>query len=179
LATNINKSILNKNNFRLLIDKTPNVEYYVRTVTLPGLQFGETTQPTGSGLDAYFPGDKASFDTLDISFLVDEDLENFKEIYDWMDSIVPVGDASSFGRYTDTKTTKTNIYASSENDLNQFSDITLVTNTNKNLPNKYFRFHDAFPINLGGIELESGADAEPVIATASFRFTYYEIKTTS
>ena len=116
MATNINKSILNKNNFRLLIDKTPNVEYYVRTVTLPGLQFGETTQPTGSGLDAYFPGDKASFDTLDVSFLVDEDLENFKEIYDWMDSIVPVGDASTFGTYTDTKTNKTNIYAGSDND---------------------------------------------------------------
>lgn len=179
MATNINKSILNKNNFRLLIDKTPNVEYYVRTVTLPGLQFGETTQPTGSGLDAYFPGDKASFDTLDVSFLVDEDLENFKEIYDWMDSIVPVGDGTSYRTFTETTSTDSNIYSGTNNDLNQFSDITLVTNTNKNIPNKFFRFHDCFPINLGGIELESGADAEPVVASVSFRFTYYEIKTTS
>tara|TARA_B100001939_G_C16813030_1_gene560837 strand:+ start:382 stop:921 length:540 start_codon:yes stop_codon:yes gene_type:complete len=179
LTTNINKSILNKNNFRLLIDKVPNVEYYVRTVNIPGLQFSETVQAAGVGLDAYFPGDKVTFDTLDVEFLVDEDLANFKEIYDWMDAIVPVNDPSIYGAYTESTSTKTNILANVGDDLKQFSDITLVTNTNKNIPNRYFRFHDCFPINLGGIQLESGADAEPVIATVSFRFTYYEIKTTS
>ena len=88
--TTINKSILNKNNFRLLIDKIPTVEYYVKTVNIPGLQFSEVAQPAGIGLDAFFPGDKVAFDTLDVTFLVDEDLENFKEVYDWMDSIVPL-----------------------------------------------------------------------------------------
>ena len=177
--TNINKSILNKNNFRLLIDKVPNVEYYVRSVNIPGLTFSETEQAAGVGLNAFFPGDKISFDTLDVNFLVDEDLENFKEIYDWMDSIVPVSDPSLFGTYTDTAVTDTNILSSIDNDLKQYSDITLVTNTNKNVANRFFRFHDAFPISLGSIELESGADAEPATVSVSFRFTYYEIETTS
>jgi len=179
LETSINKSILNKNNFRLLIDKVPTVEYYVRTVNIPGLTFGETVQAAGVGIDAYFPGDKVSYDTLDVSFLVDEDLENFKEIYDWMDSIVPVADPRLYESYTRTIKTQTGTLSAVENDLNQYSDITLVTNTNKNVPNRYFRFHDCFPISLGSIELESGADAEAVICTVSFRFTYYEIKTTS
>jgi hypothetical protein len=177
--TQINKSILNKNNFKLLIDKVPNVEYYVRNVTIPGLTFSETEQPAGVGVNAFFPGDKVSFDTLDVNFLVDEDLENFKEIYDWMDSIVPVSNPSLFGTYTETAKNNTNVMASIDNDLNQYSDITLVTNTNKNIPNRYFRFHDCFPISLSGIELESGAESEPVIATVSLRFTYYEIKNTS
>ena len=51
--------------------------------------------------------------------------------------------------------------------------------SNKNIPNRYFRFHDAFPISLSGIELESGADGETVVATVEFRFTYYDIATTS
>ena len=55
----------------------------------------------------------------------------------------------------------------------------MVTNTNKNIANKYFRFHDAFPISLSGIELESGADGETVVATVEFRFTYYDIESTS
>ena len=84
-----------------------------------------------------------------------------------------------FGTYTDTAVTKTNITASIDNDLNQYSDITLVLNTNKNVPNRFIRFHDAFPIQLGSIELESGADAEPATVSVSFRFTYYEIETTS
>ena len=54
----INKSILNKNNFKLIIQKTPTVEYYVQTVAIPGLTFEETVQPVGVGVDAFFPGDK-------------------------------------------------------------------------------------------------------------------------
>ena len=52
-------------------------------------------------------------------------------------------------------------------------------NTNKNLPNKLLRFHDCFPISLGALELESGSDSEAVSTTVSFRFTYYEIESTS
>ena len=52
IKTDINRSVLNRNNFKLLIDKVPTVEYYVRTVNIPGVQFGETVQSAGVGLDA-------------------------------------------------------------------------------------------------------------------------------
>ncbi len=175
----INKSLLGKNNFKLLIDKVPNVEYFVKSVTIPGVQFTETILAAGIGLDAYFPGDKVTFEELQVSFLVDEDLENFKEIFDWMDAIVPVSDPTKYSAFVASQKTATGEQSAIDNDMNQYSDITLVTNTNKNIPNRYFRFHDAFPISLSGIEMESGADGETVIATVSFRFTYYEIQTTS
>ena len=88
--SDINKSILNRNNFRLLIDKVPTVEYYVRTCNIPVFSFQRQFKRAGLGLDAFFPGDKASFDTLEVSFIVDEDLQNFIEMYDWIDSIVPI-----------------------------------------------------------------------------------------
>ena len=175
----INKSLLNKNNFRLLIDKVPTVEYYVQSVNIPGLQFTEVNQPFGIGVDAFFPGDKVTFDALSVTFLVDEDLENFKEMYDWMQSIVPVSSSSDFQSYVDSQKTTTGELSNINNDLNQYSQITLITNTNKNIPNKYFRFYDCFPISLGGLELLSGSESETVTCTAEFRFTYYDIKTTS
>jgi len=135
----INKSLLNKNNFRLLIDKVPTVEYYVQSVNIPGLQFTEVNQPFGIGVDAFFPGDKVSFDTLAVTFLVDEDLENFKEMYDWMQAIVPVSSSSDFQSYVDSQKTTTGELSNINNDLNQYSQITLITNTNKNIPNKFFR----------------------------------------
>jgi len=179
IKTNINKSVLNRNNFRLVIDKVPTVEYYVRTVNIPGVQFGETVQSAGVGLDAFFPGDKASFDTLEVGFLVDEDLENFTEIYNWIDSIVPLSDPALYGTYTETAVSSTNVLQSQANDLNQYSDITLVVNTNKNIPNRYIRFHDCFPVALGSIDFESGADSEPALVNVSFRFSYYDIATKS
>lgn len=171
----INRSILNKNNFKLLIDKVPTVEYYVKSVNIPGISFNETVAAAGIGLDAYFPGDKVEFETLTITFLVDEDLENFKEIYDWMNAIVPIKDSADFANYVDTIQTNDGRLSGIENDLKQYSDITLVTNTNKNVPNKYFRFKDAFPISLGALELESGSDGDPVTCTVQFRFTFYDI----
>tara|TARA_B100001996_G_C18584405_1_gene563597 strand:- start:479 stop:1024 length:546 start_codon:yes stop_codon:yes gene_type:complete len=173
--TDINKSVLNRNNFRLVIDKVPTVEYFVRTVNIPGVQFGETVQSAGVGLDAFFPGDKATFDTLEVSFIVDEDLGNFIEIYNWIDSIVPLSDPALYGSFTGTAKSKINQLQSVSDDLNQYSDITLVINTNKNIPNRYIRFHDCFPTALGSIELESGADAEPALVNVSFRFSYYDI----
>ena len=162
-----------------MIDKVPNTEFYVKSVNIPGLQFTETVLAAGIGLDAFFPGDKITFEALSVSFLVDEDLQNFKEIFDWMDSIVPVSDPNAYAAYVQSVKTATGTSSAIDNDMNQYSDITLVTNTNKNIPNKFFRFHDAFPISLSGIEMESGADGEPVVATVEFRFTYYEIKSTS
>ena len=53
----INKSLLSKNNFRLLIDKIPNVEFFVKSVNIPGLQITETVQAAAIGLDAFFQGD--------------------------------------------------------------------------------------------------------------------------
>jgi hypothetical protein len=175
----INKSILNKNNFKLIIQKTPTVEYYAQTVTIPGLTFEETVQPVGVGVDAFFPGDKVSFDTLNVSFLVDEDLENYLEMYNWMTQIVPVANSQDYQALTGSTMNTLGVSSFDEKSENLVSQITLVTNTNKNIPNRYFRFYDAFPISLGSLEMQSGAETAPVTCEVQFRFNFYEIKTKS
>ncbi len=177
--TDINKSILNKNNFRLLIEKVPTVEYYVRSVNIPGITFNEVPQPVGAGVDAYFHGDKVEFETLNVSFLVDEDLENYQEMYNWMSSIVPIQNSDDYQSFTNSQKGTLGVRNKSAEELKTTSMITLVTNTNKNLPNRYFRFYDAFPISLGSLELLSGSETEPVSCDIQFRFNYYDIKTTS
>jgi len=175
----INKSLLNNNNFRLLIDKVPTVEYYVQSVNIPSMVFLETVMPSRVGIDAFFPGDKVTFGNLSVTFLVDEDLENYKEMYDWMNAIVPISDTRDYKDYVETDSLSTGELASINSDLVQYSQITLVTNTNKNLPNKFFKFYDCFPTGLGEIELKSGSAGEAVTCTAEFRFTYFDINTTS
>ena len=172
----INKSILQKNNFRLLIDKVPTVEYFVRTANVPGISFSETPVATGIGLDAYFPGDKVEFETLNVTFLVDEDLENYQEMYNWMTQIVPVADSADYQRLTGSTMNTLGVSGSDQKGENLVSQITLVTNTNKNIPNRYFRFYDAFPISLGSLEMQSGSETAPVTCDIQFRFNFYEIK---
>ena len=175
----INKSILNKNNFKLLIQKVPTVEYFVQTVTIPGVTFEETVLPVGVGVDVYFHCDKVSFDTLNVSFLVDEDLKNYQEMYDWMTQIVPIANPSDYQSLAGSTMSTLGVSSHDGEDTNLTSQITLVTNTNKNIPNKYFRFYDCFPISLGSLELQSGSETAPVTCDVQFRFNFYDIKTTS
>ena len=175
----INKSLLNKNNFRLLIDRIPTAEYFVKKCNIPGVSFSELAHGAGVGLDAYFPGDKVTFENLSVDFLVDEDLENFKEVYEWMNAIVPIKDPKDYETYVGTSRNLIGTSSDKGDAGSEVSDITLITTTNKNIPNRYFRFHDCFPIGLSGLELETGADGESVVATIEFKFTYYDIETTS
>jgi hypothetical protein len=96
-----------------------------------------------------------------------------------MNAIVPIKDPADYGSYVGSKQTILGTSSDLGGTDKEMSDITLITTTNKNIPNRFFRFHDCFPISLSGLEFESGADGEAVVATIEFKFTYYDIETTS
>jgi len=69
--------------FRFKCTKLPEVEFTCQTANIPGVTLGEGVMPTPLK-DIPIPGDKLSFGSLDINFLVDENLNNYKEIHDWL-----------------------------------------------------------------------------------------------
>ena len=69
--------------FRFKCTKLPLVEFFVQSANIPGISLGSAQQNTPL-IDVPLPGDKVTFSSLDMSFLVDENLNNFKEIHDWI-----------------------------------------------------------------------------------------------
>ena len=67
--------------FRFKMAKLPKVEFFVQTANIPGISLGTATAVTPL-YDYPIPGDKITYSTLDISFLVDENLNNYKELHD-------------------------------------------------------------------------------------------------
>jgi hypothetical protein len=95
-------------------------------------------------------GDTISYDTLSLRFAIDEDLKNYREIFDWMIS-------------------------NRENGLD-FSDMILSVLTNHNNGNREFQFRDAFPISLSGVEFTTQAtDVEYLQADVSFRYSEFSV----
>ena len=72
--------------FRFKMTKLPNVEFFVQTANIPGISLGSTSFETPLK-DIAGVGDKVTYQTLDVSFLVDENLNNYKEIHDWITGI--------------------------------------------------------------------------------------------
>ena len=69
--------------FRFKCTKLPLVEYFCQTANVPSISLGEATV-TNPLYDYPIPGDKVTYGSLDISFLVDENLNNYKELHDWI-----------------------------------------------------------------------------------------------
>ena len=176
-TTPTNKNILQPTSFRLVLPKLPTVEFFCSSVNVPDVSFSEAILATSIGVNAFFPGDKLSFGELTVNYLVDEDLKNYKEVYDWMKSITPSTTPLDFSSLTGTTANTTNTYTGTGSDLEQYEDIMIVINTNKNNANKVVHFYDAFPISLGGFQMSSeSTDVASLTSSISFRYTYFDIE---
>ena len=101
LTDNINH--LQPTGFQIVISKTnyPNATYFAQSFIHPGIQsgFAEIARPA---YNVAFPPDKMEFGTLQIMFLVDEDMESYKELDAWLrrlvcEPFVTPGEAASDG----------------------------------------------------------------------------------
>lgn len=172
--------------FRFKCTKLPLVEFFVQSASIPGISLGTAQQNTPL-VDVPLPGDKVTFNSLDISFLVDENLNNFKEIHDWIlglgfpdnhtqfQNLQSAGSDRFPGSTRSTAATGTN----TPQPLNEggiYSDAILTVLNSKNIAKTEIRFKNVYPTNLGGLNYDVRlTDVDYINATVSFNYTSYEI----
>jgi hypothetical protein len=172
--------------FRFKIAKLPQVEFFIQTVNLPGISIGSATVPTPL-YDYPMPGDEISFRSLDISFLVDENLNNYKELHDW---IAGLGFGKSHQDFADLQataadrfpgSTKGSLVAGVEipaplSEGGIYSDATLTILNSKNIAKTEVRFQNVFPTSIGSLSYDvQASDIDYLKATASFDYLNYDI----
>ena len=162
LTCNINP--LQPTGFRLVIDRVnyPNFQFFANTVTHPSMDLPAAMQavPRIEGIPQ--AGDKLTFAELSVTMIVDEDLQGYKEIYNWMVRLVNENRVGKTDREGD--------------DIPTEADITLQVLTSQNNLNKSFRYHDCIPTSLGSIPFVANpGDIEMLFVDVTFKFSYYEI----
>jgi hypothetical protein len=122
----------------------------------------------------YIPGDKLYYETLDFTFLVDEDYRSWQSIHDWIRGLTfPTG----FSEYANLMRQQRFTPPTAVANFPQYSDAQLSAYSNKNNPTINFKFRDCFPVDLSSIDFDTQSDADTIItAKASFRFGYYDIE---
>jgi len=166
-----NKSYLSPLGFRFVLNRTPNTNYFVQNVRLPTLSLGQfdledpfVKLPT--------PGTKLSYEPLDITFMVDEDMSNYLEIYDWLSGL---GFPESYDQYSNF--VGKNSSTSTTNSASEFSDGTLLILSSHQNVNIKVVFRDMFPISLTDLSFDSTlTDVEYLKATVTFRYMLYTIE---
>jgi len=122
-----------------------------------------------------------------VSFLVDENLNNYKEIHDWITSLGFAQShdqfknlqATSADRFPGTTSSTAAIGTSTKKPLDEggiYSDATLTVLNNKNVAKTEIRFQNVFPISLGSLSYDIKAnDVDYLQVQASFNYMYYDI----
>jgi len=166
--------------------KLPKVEFFVQTANIPGISLGSTNQET-SLKDIAGPGDKVSYQSLDISFLVDENLDNYKELHDWIlglgfpknhdqfKNLLGTGSDRFPGTTSSTAATGTSIkQPPAEGAI--YSDATLTILNSKNIAKTEIRFQNVYPTSLGSLSYDiKASDVDYLQVGASFNYMYYDI----
>ena len=176
-----NLSYLAPTQFELLVKKLPNTKYFATGVNIPAVSIGESIQPTRLGANIKVPGDKIQFGEITITFIVDENMENWTELYNWMEGITASTDTEKYRLLVGANKRDGQPYDGSEDGDQLYSDMTIVVTTAANNPNRYVRIRDAYPSTLGEITMDTtvAGGLSYVTCTASFQFTAFTIESTS
>ena len=152
-----NRNFLNPIGFLLKLEKFDGVDFFCQSANVP-----DVTMPTTEVASPFrnlpiIPGGGVTFGDFTVRFIVDEDLKNYKEIFEWITSI---------GNYeNDSK-----IIAGAQT-RHFFSDAAVIITNSAYRPKQRILFKNTYPISLSQINFSSLLnDSEPVVATVQLNF---------
>ena len=173
--------------FKFGIVQLPKVEFFTTAANLPGINLGDAVFETPF-TNIPMQGDKLTYENLTISFIVDEGLENYISMHQWLTAIGFPKDRSQFKQHrsTTSNTPVTTVGTSDDigdvkpttSDRPMFSDSVLTILTNKNNPVVECRFSDCFPTSISGLDYsQNQTDVEYLTAEVNFKYKIYELVT--
>jgi hypothetical protein len=170
--------------FRFGIKQLPKVEFFTINANLPGIE--------GATIDFFTPyknfpimGEKLTYNPLTITFIVDEYLENYQSLHDWMTGIGFPSNRSEFRTYRDVTSNtpagstepSVDLVGQAVSDKAMYSDAFLMILSNKNNPILNVNFQNVFPTSLSGLDYTQGAtDVEYMTAEVEFQYQIYKFE---
>jgi|TARA_R100000084_G_C4606758_1_gene125998 hypothetical protein len=167
-----NRNFLQPQGFRFSIARAPKVSFFGNAVNIPGMTLRTTIQPNYLR-DIPVPGEIIDFEDLTLNFLVDEELQNYIEIQNWMRGL---GFPESLEEIYNFQDEKVGSVRDNSGTMNLFSDGTLTILDSMQNENFKVKFQDMFPFALSTIQFDATMqDTEYFTAQVSFKYLNYTI----
>jgi len=169
-----NKNFLSPVEFKFILNRLPNVEFFVQSATIPGINSGVTNRDTPFKT-IFEPGDKLSYEEFTLNVICDEDMVAFKEVSDWIVALTAPDDFTQYADLNPRTYGKGGEPVNSQGDGVKSDGTLIVMNSNKN-SNLTIQFFDMFPISVGSVELNtSNTDLTPPTFDVTFKYNKYTI----
>ena len=163
-----NRNFLSISGFKFNLARAPKVDFFSQSANVPGINLGAAIQPTYLK-DIPIPGDKLVFDDFQLTFIIDENLENYNIIQNWMRGL----------GYPDTVYEYMEWMLSDPTNPTQdpnVSDGSLIVYNSNFQPSSVVTFQAMWPSSLSEISFTAaGGDVEYAVATVTFKYALYNL----
>ena len=167
-----NPNFLQSNKFQLNFSRLPNIQYFCQSLSVPGISLSEAVI-TNPFVELYSPGEKAIYDLLNVTFLIDEEMKGWIEVHDWIRAMTFPTEYEEYQRLPRLNKAA----GANQNKFPQFSDATVTILSSSNKPYYAFKFHDVFPTTLSTFVMNAQDGPDNILtADATFRYSYYDIQ---
>ena len=163
-----NRNFLSPVGFKFTLAKEPKVTFFCNSARIPEINLGLAKQPTYLKiLDV--PGDILTYGDLTLKFIVDENMENYMAVHNWLTGL---GFPESTQQYKELTTNDQGLRDEKE----AFSDGSLSILNSNYRSTATVKFRDLFPVSLSSLEFDATAsDIIYLTAQVTFKYTIYDI----
>jgi len=159
-----NINLLQPTAFKLIVDRVnyKNLEFFCQSVVLPALVANAAEVPYRRISRVPFAADALTYGELNANVLLDENMNSYVELYNWMHRLVEENEVAASQRDPNSPPT--------------YSDITVSILSSHNNITRTVKFKNCAPTTLGDVQLETTTgDVQGIVVPVSFRFTDFEL----
>jgi hypothetical protein len=168
-----NRNFLLPSAFKFILSQNRKIDFFCNEISIPRINLGVAIQPTYLK-DIPIPGDKLTYDDLSLKFIVDENMENYIALHNWLRGLGYPENIYEYQELLD----QDEINPGKQTAYSGQSDGELIIyNSNLNPVSKVV-FKGLFPTYLSTIPFNSQTtDTNYIIAEATFKYTSYDLIT--
>ena len=167
-----NRNFLSGVAFKFNLSKFPKVDFFSNSARIPELSL-ELAQQSSYLKNIAVPGERLTYGDFTLRFLVDENMENYVSVYNWLKGL---GFPETTQQFRDVTTDS----QGQRDPKEAFCDGTLrILNSNYREVGKV-KFNDLFPTSLTSLDFDATAtDVQYLTAEATFKYTIYDLENTA
>jgi|SRR5210317_3465 hypothetical protein len=140
-------------------DNYPNLQFYAQGVQHPDLNLESTEISYPRVGRVGFLGESLTFGLLSMDVLLDEDMNSYRELFDWVHRSVERNHTG---------------YNKNPTEIPSYCDITLSILSSHNNTNKQFKYMNSHPTSIGAVNFTATDAGEYITFPVTFRFDYFE-----
>ena len=163
-----NRNFLSPVGFQFTLGKYPKITFLCNSARIPEISLGTFEQPSYlKNVDV--PGEKLEYGDLTLRFLVDENMENYMAVHNWLTGL---GFPETPTEFINETKDEDGIRDMKE----QFSDGSMNILNSNYRTSATVKFRDLFPVGLTSLEFDATeTDINYFTAEANFKYTLYNI----